>query len=84
MNANNNGRTTKAVAGLLGRYNLKPLADWWAGQPAIEELMSLDDHTLKDILHRTLQNSRIVAGNVMPRRAANENLAQQSGTMRRQ
>lgn len=84
MSANNNDRTAKAVAGgLLGRYILKPFADWRARQRAIDELMALDDHMLKDIGIARCEIPRIAAGNAAPRRAANENLAQQSKTMRR-
>lgn len=57
MSANRHERTAKSVAGLFGRYHLNPLVGWWARQRAIDELMSLDDHTLRDILRRALQNS---------------------------
>jgi len=84
MNANNNARTAKtASVGLLSRYILKSLADWRARQRAMDELMSLDDHMLKDIGIARCEVLGIVAGNVVPRRAANENLAQRSRTMRR-
>ena len=84
MNANTNARIAKtASVGLLSRYILKPLADWRTRQRAMDELMSLDDHTLKDIGIARCEVLGIVAGNVVPRRAANENLAPQSRTMRR-
>ena len=83
MSANNDDRTAKTVAGsLLGRYILKPLADWRARQRAMDELMSLDDHMLKDIGISRCEIFGIGDGTVVPRRAANENLAQQSRTMR--
>jgi uncharacterized protein YjiS (DUF1127 family) len=84
MNANTNAPTAKTVSGgLLGRCVLKPLADWRARQRAMDELMSLDDQMLKDIGVARCEIPGIVAGNVVPRWAANENLVPQSGTARR-
>ena len=82
MSANSNDRTAKTVVGsLLGRYILKPLADWRARQRAIDELMSLDDHMLNDIGISRCEIRGIGDGTVVPRRAVNENLAQQSRTV---
>ena len=82
MSANNDDRTAKTVAGsLLGRYVLKPLADWRARRRAMDELMSLDGHMRKDIGISRCEILGIGDGTVVPRQAANENLAQQSRTM---
>lgn len=65
------------VAGRLGRivnrYILKPLADWRARQAALDELMALDDHMLADIGISRGEIPGIVAGEVTPHRAVNEN-----------
>ena len=83
MSANNNDRTAKTVAGsLLGRYILKPLADWRARQRAMDELMSLDDHMLEDIGISRCEIPGIGDGTVVPRWAANENLPERSKTLR--
>lgn len=82
MSANNEDRTAKTVAGsLLGRYILKPLADWRARQRAMDELKSFDDRMLKDIGISRCEIPGIGDGTVVPRRAANENLGQQSRIM---
>jgi len=81
MTANSYDRTAKNVAaGLFGQYNLEPLADWWARQRAIDEMMALDDHTLEDILRRVLRNSRDRGQQRGLRRTANDN---QAGTVKR-
>lgn len=83
MSANNNNRTAKTFAGgLFGRYIFGPLADWRARQRAMNELMALDDHMLKDIGIARCQIPGIVAGLIPPRPPANENQPQQSKTAR--
>ena len=81
--ANNNDFAAKAASrSLLGRYILKPLADWRARQRHMDELMSLDDHMLKDIGVARCEIPGIVAGKIVRRRAANVNLEQQSRAQR--
>ena len=82
MNAKNNECTAKTVTGLFGRYKLNPLVDWWERQRAIDELLSLDDHTLKDILRRImLPSSQGRRQQDRARSAANDNLEQRSRAM---
>lgn len=84
MSANSNDHTAKNVTGgLLRRYFLKPIADWRARQRTMNELMALDEHMLKDIGVARCEIPGIVAGNVVYRRAANENLEPPSRTQRR-
>ena len=45
--------------------------------------MSLDDHTLKDIGIARCEIPGIVSGNIVPRRAMNENLPQRPGIEQR-
>jgi len=74
MSTKYNGRTAGVVQdGLLGRYILKPLANWRARQVAMEELMSLDDHMLADIGISRSEIPGIVSGLIKPGRAANAN-----------
>lgn len=84
MSANNNDLAALVASdSLLGRYVSKPLAHWWARRRAMDELMSLNDHMLKDIGIARCEIPGIVAGKIVPRRAANDNLPERSRTVRR-
>ena len=74
MSTKINGRAVASVeSSLLGRYILKPLANWRARQVAMDELMSLDDHMLADIGISRSEIPGIVSGLIKPVRAANAN-----------
>jgi len=72
-------RTTRRSG---GGHILKPLVDWRERRRALDELMSLDDHILKDIGIARCEILGIVAGYVVLWQAVNENLPQRQGTTR--
>jgi uncharacterized protein YjiS (DUF1127 family) len=62
-----------SLGSLLSRLVLVPLARLKARETAYEELMSLDDHMLKDIGITRSQIPGVVRGVIDPRQASNEN-----------
>ncbi|HVH83282.1 MAG TPA: adenylate/guanylate cyclase domain-containing protein, partial [Steroidobacteraceae bacterium] len=73
MTADNNSNSAKTVGGgLFNRYILKPSADRWAQPAAADELTSLDDHTLKVMGIARYEIPGIVAAEMAPQAAANE------------
>lgn len=79
MATNDNVRTIKSLVGILfGRYILKPFVDWRAQRAAFDELMSLDDRTLKDIGVARCEIRGLVAHKIAPQDVANDNRPLQS------
>jgi len=83
MSADNNDLSESSVSGgLLDRTIVKPLTDWWARRVALDESISLDEHTLKDIGISRGEIAGIATGKIVPLRAAKENPPQRQGIMR--
>lgn len=64
---------SNAVLRLVDRFILAPWAEWRCRQLALAELSRLDDHMLADIGITRGEIPGIVAGELPPRRASNEN-----------
>jgi uncharacterized protein YjiS (DUF1127 family) len=65
--------SVSGLGSLLSRLVLAPLARLKAREAAYEELMSLDDHMLKDIGITRSQIPGVVRGVIHPHPASNEN-----------
>ncbi|HUC60828.1 MAG TPA: DUF1127 domain-containing protein [Alphaproteobacteria bacterium] len=65
--------STFGLGRIIGRLVLEPLARLKAREAAYQELMSLDDHMLKDIGITRSQIPGVVQGTIDPHAAVNEN-----------